>query len=94
MALTLRPTWPGSAGTDWTIFDNGQPVGRIYIDHGAPTPWLWCLNETAGKAHQVGIRGSGRAEKLGEAKVAFQAAYDRWLAWVDQHGADSDSKMA
>jgi hypothetical protein len=40
--LTMRPTGGHSPvyrdRQDWTIFDDGKPVGRIYEDAGASTP--------------------------------------------------------
>jgi hypothetical protein len=41
MALTLRPTRGYSPvygdRQDWTIFDDGKPVGRIYEDASSPS---------------------------------------------------------
>ena len=59
MPLTMRPTGghsPVYAGRqDWTIFDAGKPVGRIYEDATAGTPaelrWFWsviCVRGPAG----------------------------------------------
>jgi hypothetical protein len=37
---------------DWTIFDDGEPVGRIYEDASASTPaelrWFWSNREGGG----------------------------------------------
>jgi hypothetical protein len=42
MPLTMRPTGGHSPAyvdrQDWTIFDDGKPVGRIYEDASASTP--------------------------------------------------------
>ena len=48
MALTLRPTGLSSPAyadrLDYTIFDNGKPVGRMYEDKHAPElPWFWSI---------------------------------------------------
>jgi hypothetical protein len=51
MALTLRATGGPSRANqhhqDWTIFDDGKPVGRIYEDTSASTPedmrWFWSI---------------------------------------------------
>jgi hypothetical protein len=50
MPLTMRATGLSSSPVDkdrkdWTIFDDGAPVGRIYEDASASTPaelrWFW-----------------------------------------------------
>jgi hypothetical protein len=33
--LTLRPAWPRSNTNDWSVFDDGETVGRIYEDRAA-----------------------------------------------------------
>ena len=51
MALTMRRTGGHSPvyadRQDWTIFDDGKPVGRIYEDASASTPadlrWFWSV---------------------------------------------------
>ena len=52
MPLTMRPTGLSSSPVDkdrqdWTIFDDGEPVGRIYEDASASTPaelrWFWSV---------------------------------------------------
>ena len=89
MLLTMRPTGglsPVSADRqDWTILDEGQPVGRIYED---------ILASTAARAAVVlvdhGVRepeGGNFHERekvatLDEAKKQFEAAWRRWLEWA------------
>jgi hypothetical protein len=76
MALTLRPSGGPSRvyqhRQDWTIFDEGKPVGRIYEDTSASTSadlrWFWSI--TTRVLPDAGIRTSGRAPTLGEAKTA------------------------
>jgi hypothetical protein len=59
-------------GQDRTIFDDGKPVGRIYEDTSASTSadlrWFWSI--TTRVLPDAGIRTSGRAPTLGEAKTA------------------------
>ena len=51
MPLTMRPTGGHSPvyqdRQDWTILDEGQPVGRIYEDPSASTSadmrWFWAI---------------------------------------------------
>ena len=90
--LTLRPAWPRPNTNDWSVFDNGETVGRIYEDRAAHLPegrWFWALNEAAGDAHQAGVRTSGRAATLDHAKAAFRASLDGYKAWRDsESGAD------
>jgi hypothetical protein len=83
--LTLRPTWP-RPGNDWTVFDDGAEVGRIYEDNTARVPhvrWFWTLGGEAGRAFQLGIIGIGRAPNLEDAKAGLRAAYEQWLARRD-----------
>jgi hypothetical protein len=59
---------------DWTIFDNGQPVGRIYEDASASTSddrrWFWSI--TVYVRPDAGIVTSGKAATLDQAKAEFQ----------------------
>ena len=84
MALTLRPTSGHSRvylqRQDWTVFDDGKPVGRIYEDTSAFTSadlrWFWSI--TTHVQRDAGIRTSGRMPTLGEAKTAWLRS---WTAW-------------
>jgi hypothetical protein len=78
MPLTLRPTWPTH---DWTVFDDGAEVGRIYEDTAAKhMPWFWTLGGKAGLAFELGIVGTGRAATVEEVVAAFKLAYAQWRA--------------
>ena len=82
MLLTMRPTGghsPVNADRqDWTILDEGQPVGRIFEDTSASTPadmqWSWSILWP-----DAGIVTSGHATTLDQAKAEFQR---NWLAWM------------
>ena len=47
MPLTMRPTGGHSPvyadRQDWTILDDGKPVGRVYEDASASTRWFWSI---------------------------------------------------
>jgi hypothetical protein len=80
--FTLRRTWPRPA-KDWSVFEDGRPIGCIYQDDTAPLPdppWFWSLNGEA-KTYQIGLTASGRAATFHDAKVEFRGAYERWLSW-------------
>ena len=42
--------------------------------------WLWTITGTA--MVQAGLSSSGKADSLEEARQAFRAQFDRWLAWA------------
>ena len=65
MPLTMRPTGGQSPvdadRQDWTVLDEGQPVGRIYEDTSASTPdglrWTWSIATVTERRHTVGVDG-------------------------------------
>ena len=83
MPLTMRPTGLSSGvhkdRQDWTVFDDGEPVGRIYEDASASTPeelrWLWSIVIYAPPT--AGIVISGKAPTLEVAKAALEASWRR-----------------
>jgi hypothetical protein len=87
--LTMRPTGLASPAyqdrQDWTIHDDGQPVGRIYEDASAGTPaeqrWFWSV--TVYVDPKSSIITSGKVPTLDEAKAQFETAWRRWLAWAN-----------
>jgi hypothetical protein len=88
MPLTMRPTGGHSPvyadRQDWTIFDDGEPVGRIYEDATAGTPvelrWFWSV--TVYVHPRAGIVTSGKVPTLEAAKAQFEASWRRWLDWA------------
>jgi hypothetical protein len=83
MPLTMRPTG-GHASVyadrqDWTIFDDGKPVGRIYENAGASRPadlrWFWSV--TVYVDPMAGITTSGNVPTLERAKAEFQRNWMR-----------------
>ena len=88
MALTLRRTKIRQAPVfevgDFTVYDDGRPVGRIYQKHAPASPdltWFWSITEYV-------ERTSGMAETLDAAKTAFRDCYDKWRAWAARTGFD------
>ena len=85
MALTLRPTGGPSRvhqhRQDWTIFDDGKPVGRIYEDTSASTSadlrWCWSIRTYVQPDHP-GIRTGGRVPTLGQAKAEWLRSWGAW----------------
>jgi hypothetical protein len=92
MALTLcrtdishAPAYEGLE--DYTVYDHGQPVGRIYRPHAPASPgyqphsaagreltWFWSI--TVPVDPKFRIRTHGHAETLERAHAAFQANWD------------------
>jgi hypothetical protein len=94
MALTMRHTPLESSPAfahlaDWQVLDDGKPVGRIYERHAPANPdqtWFWSI--TAYVEPRAGLRTSGTASTLEEAKAAFRDTWDRWCAWAARTGFD------
>jgi hypothetical protein len=88
MALTVRRTKIRQAPVfegvrDFTVYDDGRPVGRLYQAHTAAPPeiiWHWSITEYV--EPRSGLRTSGSAETLDAAKAAFQARWDQWRVWA------------
>jgi hypothetical protein len=82
MPLTMRPTGMASGvdkdRQDWTMFDDGEPVGRIY-EVSASTPaelrWFWSIVISAPPT--AGIVISGKAPTIEAAKAALEASWRR-----------------
>jgi hypothetical protein len=83
MPLTIRHTELQSpAHKDWldyTVYEAGKPVGRLYEDRDAGTPpelrWFWSI--MAGVDPMTGIVTSGKVATLEEAKKQFRANWER-----------------
>jgi hypothetical protein len=84
MLLTMRPTGGHSPAyadrQDWTVLDEGRPVGRIYEDMSASAStdqrWTWSI--TVYVWPDAGIATSGKAATLDQAKAEFQRGSARW----------------
>jgi hypothetical protein len=92
--LTMRATdiahSPGLSDLeDWTVLDDGRPVGRIYerrAPASATQTWHWSITEYV--EPRAGLRTSGTSSTLNEAKAAFKASWLRWRAWAARTGFD------
>ena len=81
MLLTMRPTGGHSPvyedRQDWTICEDGRPVGRIYEDASESTPaelrWFWSI--TVYVHPDAGITTSGKASTLDRVKAEFQRSW-------------------
>ena len=78
--LTLKPV--GAADYSVHIFE--YTAGRIML---RPAPgnrvvWLWTITGPYMPAHLQ--PSHGEAETLKEAKIAFRAKFDSWLAWAKE----------
>ena len=92
------PDWAVSSPVDkdrqdWTIFDAGEPVGRIYEDASASTypelRWFWSVTVYVNPS--TGIVTSGKVPTLAVAKAKFETAWQRWLAWAQVKNAAPES---
>ena len=83
--LSLRHTGlvpPDPNRRDYVVIDDGREVGRLYEDRHTPPEVRWFWSIIVIGAHQAGIKTSGRAATLEDAKAQFQGNYRRWLVWA------------
>jgi hypothetical protein len=88
MPLTMRPTGGHSPvyadRQDWTIFDAGAPVGRIYEDAFASTPedmrWFWSI--VVYVHPRVGIVKYQRVRSIRDA-VQLRTSLGRGWDWAE-----------
>jgi hypothetical protein len=83
MPLTLRPT--GLSGNpdrnDWSIYEDGVEIGRLYEDLQASRPEIRCFwSITVMGPARFRVRTGNRAATLEQAKADFQAAWDAFKA--------------
>ena len=82
MPLTMRPTGGHSPvyadRQEWTIHDDGEPVGRIYEDVSVSTSadqrWVWSVTVYADP--KAGIVTSGKVATPEEAKAQYRYSSD------------------
>ena len=82
MSLSFhRVDHPSPAGPDWseyTIVENGRPIGRIFQRRSVPElPWFWSI--TTVPSDQADKYMHGRAATMESAKADFEANYERWI---------------
>ena len=80
MVLVLRQTVASPAyadRADWTVVEDGRPVGRIYEDrHAAPDlKWVWSVTVYVHPMRKIVT--AGNAPTLDEAKAAFRTSWER-----------------
>ena len=68
MPLILRPTGLSSPvykdRFDYTVFEDGRPIGRMYEDRHAPPELRWFWSITVYVDPKLGIRTDGRTTTL------------------------------
>jgi hypothetical protein len=81
MPLTMRAAGLGSP-VDQHRQDFDWAVGRIYRQRGEPESmgWFWSFYGMHGKP--ADLRIDGYAPTLEAAKIEFETAWHRWLAWA------------
>jgi hypothetical protein len=83
MALTMRSTWLQSPANqdrlDFTVYEAGKPVGRIYetasIETSPDFQWLWSI--TAYVDPELDIVTSGKVPTFEEAKMQFRRNWEK-----------------
>jgi hypothetical protein len=79
--LILRPTGLSSSvykdRFDYTVFEEGRPIGHMYEDHHAPAELRWSWSITVPVDPQPGIRMDGRTTTLDHAKEQFRRSWER-----------------
>jgi hypothetical protein len=86
MPLTLRATRLSRDpnANDWSIYEDGAEIGRLYEDRQANRPenrWFWSIT-VMGPA-RFRVRTDSRAATLDQAKADFQAAWHAFKAFQD-----------
>jgi hypothetical protein len=88
MTLTLRRTnlatvFAYARLADWTVFEDGQPIGRIHEEHApsrAELAWSWSTLVVVDPRAKV--LTSGKAPTFAIAKMDFQTNWEAWTEWV------------
>jgi hypothetical protein len=86
MTLTLRPTRLETSPVyahlkDYTVFENSEPIGRMYEQRpGAPPDALWNWSITAIATWRPRGKKDGRAASFEDAKGQFAAAWEAFNA--------------
>jgi hypothetical protein len=81
--LTLRRL----ADEDYQVMAGEMPTGRIFKTvRSERTVWFWTITGPYLNAPELKVAGSGEVATLDEARKAFRASFDAWLAWVQAGG--------
>ena len=72
----------GGDDDDYRVTIAGHTAGRIFrtMRSASQHVWLWTLTGPYLPAAQ--LNSNGDSTDLGEAKTAFRATFDSWLAWA------------
>ena len=83
VSLTVRKTGPVSLAyrqwADYTVYENGRAIGRIYEDRATRPGLRWFWSITMIGARHTGIRTDGCTPTLEQAKAELQANWRKWL---------------
>jgi hypothetical protein len=83
VSLTVRKTGPASLAyqqwADYTVYDDGRAIGRIYEDRATRPALRWFWSITMIGARHTGIRTDGCTPTLKQAKAELQANWRKWL---------------
>ena len=82
VSLTVRKTGASLAYQQWadyTVYDHGRAIGRIYEDRATRPALRWFWSITMIGARHKGIRTDGCTPTLKQAKAELQANWRKWL---------------
>jgi hypothetical protein len=84
MTLTLTRTRLDrrTSAEDYTVRDDGEPVGRLYKVHAPARPELaWSWSITVYVDPRAEVTTSGTVADFADAKASFRTSWRKWLAW-------------
>lgn len=76
-----------SADDDYRVTIAGHTAGRIFRTMRGSHRCIWFWTVTGPYLPGARLTGSGDADDLQGAKIAFRAAFDSWLAWAIRQNA-------
>jgi hypothetical protein len=85
VSLTVRKTGASLAYQQWadyTVYDHGRAIGRIYQDRVTRPALRWFWSITMIDARHTGIRTDGCTPTLKQAKAELQESWRKWLVWA------------
>jgi hypothetical protein len=90
VSLTVRKTGSASLAyqqwADYTVYDRGRAIGRIYEDRAMRPALRWFRSIPVIGARHTGIRTDGCTATLEQAKAELRANWRRWLVWARLEG--------
>ena len=95
VSLTVRKTGPVSLAyqqwADYTVYDDGRAIGRIYEDRATRPALRWFWSIAMIDARHTGIRTEGCTPTLKQAKAELQANW-RKAGFGTAGGADGSER--